>query len=80
MPGRTATWRFEGENGSFTAVPKGKSGRSYYWNAQRRMGGRLKSIYLGKSEDLSLARLEQIAGRLAQMEMKIEGAERQLSK
>jgi non-specific serine/threonine protein kinase len=61
------TFAYAGPDGGFTArqetVGQGRGGR--YWKAYRRSGGRLHRAYLGRSEDLTLARLESAAAELA---------------
>lgn len=55
---------FEGSNGHFTARREIRRGMPY-WYGYRRRGGRLSKTYLGKSEDLTLERLEQASAALA---------------
>ena len=66
LAGATA-FAFAAPAGGFTArqeaVGHGRGGR--YWKASRRVGGRLQRAYLGRSEDLTLARLEAAAAALA---------------
>lgn len=57
---RTAsTFTFHGEQGSFTArkEPAGSRRGGEYWKAYRRHHGKLYRAYLGKSEELTLKRL-----------------------
>jgi hypothetical protein len=55
---------FVGESGTFTARKEAKSHGGPYWKAYRKRGGRLYRAYLGKSEELSLERLNAIAALL----------------
>ena len=55
---------FEGGVGHLTAQREMRRG-SAYWYAYRRRGGKLFKTYLGKSEELTLERLEQAGARLA---------------
>lgn len=63
----TGAFAFAGPPGIFAAchepVGHGRGGR--YWRAYRKVGGRLHRVYLGRSEDLTLARLEAAAVSLA---------------
>ena len=56
---------FVGESGSFTARKETKPQGAPYWRAYRKRGGRLYHTYLGKSEQLTLERLNASAVRLA---------------
>jgi LuxR family transcriptional regulator, maltose regulon positive regulatory protein len=48
----TTTFRFENVQGSFTARREHKNG-SWYWYAYRKKSGKLRKVYLGKSEELT---------------------------
>ncbi len=48
---------FEGKNGHFTARRETRRGRPF-WYAYRRRGGKLLKQYLGKTDELTLERLE----------------------
>jgi hypothetical protein len=49
---------------------KGSSGEYHsYWYAHKRINGRLRRRYIGKPEKLTLARLEQAATALGQLEL-----------
>lgn len=51
---------------------KGRSGEYFdYWYAHRHIFGRLLRVYLGKAEKVTFLTLEQAAGRLAQLELKM---------
>jgi len=61
---RHDAFRFESPAITFTARKEQRAG-SWYWYAYRRHAGRLRTAYLGKSTELSLARLQIIADELA---------------
>jgi len=61
-----STFAFTSEHGSFTArkeQPGNKRGGAY-WKAYRMLGGKLRRAYLGKSEQLTLERLNAVAAEL----------------
>lgn len=61
------TFTFTGEEGTFTAH-KARAGNrrgGWYWRAYRRKRGRLSRCYLGVSTNLTLAKLCEVAHRLA---------------
>ncbi|HEU0003518.1 MAG TPA: LuxR C-terminal-related transcriptional regulator [Ktedonobacteraceae bacterium] len=61
------TFTFTGEEGTFTAH-KARAGNrrgGWYWRAYRRKRGRLSRCYLGVSTNLTLAKLCEVARRLA---------------
>ncbi len=58
------TFHFKHAEGNFTARREQKSGSSY-WYAYRKRQGHLAKVYLGKTEELLLAHLEQVALLLA---------------
>ena len=55
---------FQGQAGSFTARKERKQRGTSYWSAYRKTQGKLAKKYLGRSSDLTLARLETIAHQL----------------
>jgi len=61
----TRSFSFRGSSGAFTARKEGRSGGEEYWSAYRKLGGKLRKVYLGKAERLTLARLEDAATVLA---------------
>ena len=61
----TRSFSFRGSNGTFTARKERRSGGEEYWTAYRKRGGKLRKVYLGKAEKLTLARLEDAATMLA---------------
>src|SRR5829696_1032114 len=61
----TRSFSFEGPGGTFTARKERRSGSNEeYWSAYRKRGGKLRKVYLGKAEKLTLARLEKAATEL----------------
>jgi LuxR family maltose regulon positive regulatory protein len=61
----TTTFRFDHSLGNFTARRERKHD-GWYWYAYRKRGGELQKAYLGKSDDLTLDRLQQVGAVLAQ--------------
>src|SRR5947209_11147503 len=61
-----STFSFVSEAGSFTARREqaGHKRGGWYWKAYRKQHGKLTSRYLGKSETLTLARLQTVAQTL----------------
>lgn len=55
---------FYGEAGHFTAQREERRGH-VYWYGYRRRGGKLHKVYLGRPEDLQLARLDEANAALA---------------
>ena len=68
IPDRLASltlFRFLGPHGRFTAYRDSEHGqRTRYWTASRCIHGREYRHYLGVTDHLTLARLEQIAAKL----------------
>src|SRR5436305_14457319 len=62
-----STFIFRGEEGFFTARKEraGNQRGSAYWRAYRKRDGKLHRAYLGQSEELTLERLQSVAGMLA---------------
>ncbi|PWT77755.1 MAG: hypothetical protein C5B60_02155, partial [Chloroflexi bacterium] len=62
-----STFAFTSEAGRFTARREraGNQRGGWYWKAYRTRRGKLASLYLGKSETLTLSRLETVARGLA---------------
>lgn len=64
---QTSTFTFQGQQGTFTArkeyVANGRGDQ--YWRAYRRYKGKLHRVYLGKTAQLTLARLNNAAEALA---------------
>src|SRR5215210_1520240 len=62
----THSFSFEGPSGTFTARKERRSGgEEEYWSAYRKRSIKLRKVYLGKAEKLTLARLDEVAARLA---------------
>ncbi len=61
---QVSSFAFSGKNGRFTARKEAKQGGDRYWSAYLATGEHLTKKYLGKTTDLTLARLELIAGTL----------------
>ncbi|HZF59703.1 MAG TPA: hypothetical protein VEZ19_14670, partial [Rubrobacter sp.] len=62
----THSFSFEGPGGTFTARKERRSGSNEeYWSAYRKRGGKLRKVYLGKAEKLTLARLDEAAAALS---------------
>jgi LuxR family maltose regulon positive regulatory protein len=59
-----SSFAFHGQSGSFTARKETKQRGAVYWYAYRKREGRLAKKYLGKTANLTLARLEDAAGVL----------------
>lgn len=60
------SFTFRGAHGTFTAHKERRSPSQAYWKAYRRRNGRLHRAYLGKSDELSFDRLNDVATHLAQ--------------
>src|SRR5205823_12491214 len=62
-----STFSFVSEEGLFTARREqaGHKRGGWYWKAYRKQHGKLSSRYLGKSETVTLARLQTVAQALA---------------
>ena len=62
-----SSFAFTGEVGTFTARKEraGNQRGGWYWKAYRTRRGKLTSLYLGKSETVTLARLRAVAQALA---------------
>src|SRR5438128_11627101 len=59
-----SSFAFHGQSGSFTARKETKQRGAEYWYAYRKREGTLAKKYLGKTADLTFARLEDVAGAL----------------
>lgn len=57
------SFRYESALGSFTAIKENRRGRPV-WYAHRRQGGQLSRVYLGRSENLTSAKLAETARKL----------------
>lgn len=82
VPVESARWRdwlrdarsftFAGDAGTFTARHEERSGRRF-WYAYRQQNGALRKLYLGRSGDLTLERLEHAAEELARPKTRSSG-------
>jgi LuxR family maltose regulon positive regulatory protein len=61
---QTSSFAFVGKRGHYTARKEAKQRGGHYWSAYRATSEHLVKKYLGKTTDLSLARLEYIEGAL----------------
>ena len=61
---QVSSFAFVGKSGHYTARKEAKQRGDRYWSAYLAMGEHLTKKYLGKTADLTLARLEHIAGTL----------------
>ena len=59
-----ASFAFHGLNGSYTARQEHRPRGGQYWYAYARVAGKLTKRYLGRSTELTLTRLEQVAQAL----------------
>ena len=60
-----SSFTFRGQHAQLTVRQEPRSGGSAYWYAYRRYGVKTTKKYLGRSSDLSLAHLEEVALQLA---------------
>src|SRR5690242_18475974 len=61
------SFSFRGADGSFTARKEHRGRRGAYWVAYRTAGGRQHKVYLGKAEELTPSRLNEVAAALAEL-------------
>src|SRR6266705_1559028 len=61
---QVSSFAFSGKNGHYTARKEAKQRGDRYWYAYLTTGTQLSKKYLGKTADVTLARLEHIAGLL----------------
>ena len=68
---QTATrFRVRSPSGTFS-IRREQAGHKrgdWYWRAYRKRGGRLQRVYLGKTEELTLDRLQAVAARLSEQD------------
>src|SRR5205807_4183617 len=62
--GQVSSFAFHGKHGSYTARKERKQRGGEYWCAYARVGGKLTKRYVGRSCDLTPARLEKVAQEL----------------
>src|SRR5829696_6105624 len=60
----TRSFSFQGSSCRYTARKEHRSRGSEYWVAYRKRGGKLHKAYLGKAQDVTLARLTDVAAAL----------------
>ncbi len=63
--GQASTFAFEGPTGTFTARKEHMKRGGAYWKAYRKRAGKLHRAYLGKSNEVTLERLQAVAAVLA---------------
>ena len=61
---QVSSFAFSGKSGHYTARKETKQRGALYWYAYRKTQGKLAKKYLGKTADLTLALLEEVAGLL----------------
>ena len=61
----TRSFSFQSPSCRYTARKERRSRGGEYWIAYRKQGGKLHKAYLGKAEDVTLARLEDVAAVMA---------------
>src|SRR5918997_6549348 len=61
----TRSFSFQSPSCRYTARKERRARGGEYWVAYRKQGGKLHKTYLGKAEDVTLARLEYVAMVLA---------------
>src|SRR5215210_2682879 len=61
----TRSFSFQGPSCRYTARKEYRSRGGEYWIAYRKQGGKLHKAYLGKAEDVTLARLEDVVAVMA---------------
>jgi LuxR family maltose regulon positive regulatory protein len=62
--GDATSFVFRSQHGTFTAHKERRGATQEYWKAYRRRAGRLQRVYLGKSGELTLDRLNAVAAEL----------------
>ncbi len=68
--GRVSSFAFQSEEGHhFTARKEARARGDAYWIAYRKAGGKLTHKYLGRTVDVTLARMELVAASLAGQEL-----------
>src|SRR5215203_7252277 len=60
----TRSFSFQSPSCRYTARKERRSRGGEYWVAYRKKGGKLHKAYLGKAQDLTLARLTDVAAAL----------------
>ncbi len=70
------SFTFEGQQGHLTVRQERKQRGGTYWYAYRRQGNRLAKRYLGRTSELTLAHLEEVAASLSALRLSQESHER----
>ncbi|HEX4203378.1 MAG TPA: LuxR C-terminal-related transcriptional regulator [Ktedonobacteraceae bacterium] len=70
---RIPSFTFSGQHGQLTIRQEIRSGGTY-WYAYRRVGGKMAKRYLGRTTELTSARLEEVAAQLAEAALRIGSA------
>src|SRR4051812_49181132 len=70
----TRSFSFRGSSGRYTARKEHRSRGGEYWVAYRKRGGKLHKAYLGKAQDLTLARLTDVAAALIGHDDEVTGS------
>src|SRR3712207_2197436 len=68
------SFAFAGASGHFTARKERRGRGEGYWKAYRKRAGILRNVYLGKSPDLTLERLQGAAAALAERTIPVRTA------
>ncbi len=63
---QNSTFAFVGPTGTFTARKERVQRGGAYWKAYRKRDGKLRRAYMGKSNELTIARLQSVAALLAE--------------
>src|SRR5215472_1781891 len=71
---QASSFAFRGQGGHYTARKESRAHGQTYWYAYLGTGQQLSKKYLGKSQELTLARLEEVAARLAAQAPELLGA------
>ncbi|SRR6266568_4514827 len=64
---RIPSFRFHGRLGHFTARKETRKRGGVYWIAYRHIRGKLRKQYIGVPATITIARLEEIAGKLERL-------------
>src|ERR671917_323394 len=67
----TRSFSFQSSSGRYTARKEHRSRGGEYWVAYRKRGGKLHKAYLGKAEDVTLARMEDVAAEMVDRGRKV---------
>src|SRR5690349_9765811 len=67
------SFAYGGAGGRFTARKEQRQRGGWYWKAYRKLAGKLHRVYLGKTADLTAARLAAAATTLAELAVPVLG-------